>query len=55
MQVCDRFEEVRLPLPVVPHYRDAASRDREIGVSEIPEIARLETAKPVVRVPILRA
>jgi hypothetical protein len=55
VQVRDRFEEVRLALPIVPDDRDAASRDREIGVSEIPEIARLETAKPVVRVPILRA
>jgi hypothetical protein len=55
MQVGDGLEKVRLPLPVVPHQRDPVYRDREIGVSEISEIARLETAKPVVRVPILRA
>jgi hypothetical protein len=55
MQVGDGFEKVRLPLSIVPDQRDPVYRDREIGVSEISKIARLETAKPVVRVPILRA
>jgi hypothetical protein len=55
MQVGDGFEKVRLPLSVITDQRDPVYRDREIGVSEISKITRLETAKPVVRVPILRA
>jgi hypothetical protein len=54
VQVGHRLEEVGLALPVVPDDRDTARRQREIGMSEIPEIARLEPAKPMVRVPILR-
>jgi len=54
VQVGHRLEEVGLALAVIPDDRDAARRDREIGMSEIPEIARLEPAKPMVRVPILR-
>jgi hypothetical protein len=55
VQVGDGLEKVRLSLSVVPDQRDPVYRDREIGVSEISKITRLETAKPVVRVPILRA
>jgi hypothetical protein len=54
VQVGHRLEEVGLALAVISDDRETARRDREIGMSEIPEIARLEPAKPVVRVPILR-
>jgi hypothetical protein len=55
VQVSHRLEEVGLALAVIPDNRDTTRREREIGMSEIPEIAGLEPAKPVVRVPILRA
>ncbi len=54
VQVGYRLEEVGLALAVIPDDRESARRNRKIGVSEIPEIACLETAKPMVRVPILR-
>ena len=54
MQVRHRLEEVGLALAVIPDDRHTARRDREIGMSEVPEIARLEPVKPMMRVPILR-
>ena len=54
VQVGHRLEEVGLALAVIPDDRHTARRDRELGMSEIAEIARLEPAKPMVRVPILR-
>jgi hypothetical protein len=54
MQVGYGLEEVGLALAVISDEREAARRYREIGMSEIPEIAHFEPAKPMVRVPILR-
>jgi hypothetical protein len=54
VQIGHRLEEVGLALAVIPDDRDTARREGDIGMSEIPEIARLEPAKPMVRVPILR-
>jgi hypothetical protein len=54
VEVGYRLEEVGLALAIIPDDRESAFRNGEIGVGEIPEIARLEPAKPMVRVPILR-
>jgi hypothetical protein len=54
VEVRYRLEEVGLALAIISDDRESAFRYGEIGVGEIPEIARLEPAKPVVRVPILR-
>jgi hypothetical protein len=45
LQVVDRFEEIRFPVPVVADDREALRRNLELQAFEVPEIAKCERAK----------